>query len=253
MLRTFQFRRRNADLSAGRLLIWWTLVPIVVGTLFRLVWRTRVRGRRHIPATGPALVIANHQSHLDPMLLGCIISDRGPRMMARRSLYTDSPWPLPWILRVGYQVIFLDRGAADPAAMRAALTELQSGRVSIVFPEGTRTPDGHVQAFKRGVWLLIKRGGAPVLPIGIEGTFDAWPRGARPSRRGRIEVSIGEPVPAADLIAMGPDAALEWLRERIDAQREDASAGIRARSHGRWPGGRSERNTHEGESCTAGK
>jgi len=156
-------------------------------------------------------------------------------MMARRTLYTDSPWPVPWLLRVGFRVIFLERGAADPGAMRAALHELAEGRLAIVFPEGTRTVDGRVGAFQRGVWLLIKRSGAPVLPVGVEGTFDAWPKGSGPRRRGRIMLSIGEAIDNDRLLDMGVDDGLAHVRSQVDALRCEARTELRRRSRGRWP------------------
>ncbi|MCH2140955.1 MAG: 1-acyl-sn-glycerol-3-phosphate acyltransferase, partial [Phycisphaerales bacterium] len=135
----------------------------------------------------------------------------------------------------GFRVIFLERGAADPGAMRSALHELAAGRLAIVFPEGTRTQDGLIGAFQRGVWLLIKRSGAPVLPVGVEGTFDAWPRGSRPRLRGRVMLSIGTPIDNADLLEMGVDAGIAHIRERVDTLRAEARAEIRRRSRGRWP------------------
>jgi len=186
------------------------------------------------------------------MLLGIALYDRSPRMMARRSLLTDPLWPLPWILREGIRVVPVDRESADPSAMRTALTELKAGRLSVVFPEGTRTPDGCVQAFQRGIWLLIKRGRAPVLPIGVEGTFDAWPKGSRPRCRGRIMLNIGEPIANEELVAMGPDAALAHLRERVDALRMEAREDIRQRTGGRWPAAGPADRPLEDASCTAG-
>ena len=235
MLSFLQFRRRNPDRSPGGLLLWYTLVPVSVGALFWLIWRFRIRGRRSIPRTGAAIVISNHQSHLDPMMLGIAIRDRAPRAMARRSLETDSPWPIPWILRVGIRVIFLERGAADPAAMRAALNELQHGRVATLFPEGTRSEDGRMRPFERGVWLLIKRGKAPVLPVAVEGTGDAWPRDSKPRWRGRIMVNIGEPIPCETLLEMGVDKALPFLHAKVDALRAEARIEMRRRSKGKWP------------------
>ncbi len=250
MLSWLQFRRRNPSLPRTSLLLWWTCVPLFVGSLMRLIWRLRVQGRHRIPREGPALVICNHQSHLDPMILGCVLADRGPRMMARASLLTDSPWPLPWMLKNGFRIIPIDRDAVDPGAMRAAITELQEGRLSIVFPEGTRSEDGHLQEFRRGVWLLIKRGCAPVLPMAIEGTFDIWPRGRGPQTRGRMMVVIGEPIAHDTLLEMGPEEGLRFLAAQVESLRAEAMSSIRARSGGRWPGPR----IREGDTpCTAGK
>jgi 1-acyl-sn-glycerol-3-phosphate acyltransferase len=235
VLSFLQFRRRNPDRSAGGLLLWYTLVPVTVGWLFWLLWRFRIRGRRNVPRSGATIVISNHQSHLDPMMLGIATRDRAPRAMARRSLETNSPWPIPWILRVGIRVIFLERGAADPAAMRAALHELKHGRVATLFPEGTRSEDGCMRPFERGVWLLIKRGKASVLPVAVEGTGDAWPRNSRPQWRGRIMVNIGKPIACETLLEMGVDKALPFLHAKVDALRAEARVEIRSRSKGKWP------------------
>jgi 1-acyl-sn-glycerol-3-phosphate acyltransferase len=197
-------------------------------------------------------VIANHQSHLDPLLLGAVLHDRAPRMLARRTLQTDSPWPVPWMLRTGCRVIFVHQDAADPGAMRAVLRELHADRLSVVFPEGTRTEDGTMQPFERGMWLLIKRGRQPVLPIGIEGTFDAWPRKAGLRLRGRIMFNVGEPIAHEDLLAMGVDSAIAFLHDRVDALRAEARAIMRQRSGGRWPLPGPADESSGDASCTAG-
>ncbi len=252
MLSILQFRRRNDDRSAISHLVWYGLVAWSVGGVCWLLWRFRTMGRGRIPRRGAALVIANHQSHIDPMLLGIILRDRSPRMLARRSLLTDSPWPMPWVLRSGYRCIFVDRDSADPSAMRAVLGELHAGRLSVVFPEGTRSVDGTMLPFERGVWLLIKRGGAPILPVGIEGTFDAWPKGSGPRRKGRIMANVGAPIACDTLLEMGVDRALAFLHDQVDALRAEARAEIRRRTHGRWPLPGPADDYTGASSCTAG-
>ena len=168
-------------------------------------------------------------------MLSIALMDRAPRAMARRSLERNSVWPIPWLLRVAYQSIFVERGASDPAAMRAALKELASGRLSVLFPEGTRSDDGTMLPFQRGIWLLIKRGSGPVIPVGVEGTLDAWPRGLRPRLRARVMLNIGNPIPQSQLLGMGVDGAIPFLHERVDTLRREARAEIRCRSRGRWP------------------
>lgn len=252
MLSLLQFKRRNTEASVFNLLFWWICVPWFVTASSWVLWRLRVRGRENLPRTGGALVIANHQSNLDPLLMGAVLNDRAPRMLARRTLQTDSPWPVPWMLRVGCRVIFVDQETADPGAMKAVIAELKAGRVSVVFPEGTRSVDGTMLDFERGVWLLIKRGGQPVLPIGIEGAFDVWPRKSRLRLRGRIVFHIGEPIPCEDLLAMGVDQALAFLHERVDTLRAEARAAIRVRSGGRWPLAGPADIQNGSPSCTAG-
>ena len=235
MLSFFQFRRRNSDRSWFAMILWWGIVPWSVGTIGRLLWGYRTVGIQRVPRTGPALVIANHQSHLDPMFIGVAVRDRGFRALARQTLMQDLPRFIAWCMRVGYQTIQLDQDGPDPASLKASVHELKSGRLSVIFPEGERSDDGTVQPFQRGVWLLIKRSGAPVLPMGVEGTFDAWPSGGRPTLHARALLHIGELIPHQTLIKMGPDEGLSYLRQVIDDLRMKARADIRRRSRGRYP------------------
>ncbi len=235
MLSLFQFRRRNSDRSPLALLFWWGVVPWVVGAAARLVWGYRSVGIDRVPRTGPALVVSNHQSHLDPMLIGVATRDRTFRALARKSLMTDLPRFIAWCMRVGIRTIQLDQDRADPAALKAAIAELKAGRLSLIFPEGERTPDGTVQPFERGAWLLIKRGGAPILPIGVDGAFDAWPRGSKMTRHAGVRLHIGELIPNEELMAMGPEHGLSFLRKRVDELRMAARADIRRRTKGRYP------------------
>ena len=216
-------------------MLWWGLVPWGVGAVGRVLWGYRTVRRRNVPRHGAALVIANHQSHLDPLFIGVAVRDRGFRALARRTLMQDLPWFIAWCMRVGYQTILLDQDGPDPASLKASVHELRSGRLSVIFPEGERTPDGTVQPFQRGVWLLIKRSKAPVLPMGIEGTFDAWPRGSRPTMRAKVRLHVGDLIEHQTLIDMGPEKGLAYLRSVVDQLRLEARDEIRRRSRGRYP------------------
>ena len=119
--------------------------------------------------------------------------------------------------------------------MKDVLAELNASRVAMVFPEGMRSTDGTVSQLQRGVWLLIRRGGAPVLPMAVEGVLDVMPPGKGLQRRGRLAVTIGPPIPAEELIEMGREAALEHLRLVMDDLRMELREDIRSRTQGRWP------------------
>jgi 1-acyl-sn-glycerol-3-phosphate acyltransferase len=120
--------------------------------------------------------------------------------------------------------------------MRAAISELQSGRCVLIYPEGTRTPDGTVKLFKSGVALLLKRADAMVIPIGIDGAFDAWPRNrSRPRWRRAIECEAGEPIPSAELLADGVPAAMKRLEKEVEVLRLRCRARLRARFGPEYP------------------
>lgn len=210
------YRRRLPDRGAWSIFFWWIIVRSVVRVAMWLVYRLRCRNRARIPRSGPALYVSNHQSHLDPPIVGCLT---GPlACLARADLLTVPFWG-PVMHQIG--AIPIDRDRGDAGAMRAALEVLQAGGRVLVFPEGTRTRDGSIGTFRPGLLVLVKRTGAPVVPIAIEGAHAAWPIGRKyPRLRGRIAVTAGDPIPAAELLAMSREAAMEHLRKTIDELRQ---------------------------------
>ena len=236
MFKFLQIRRRSSRRTWIGVLFWWSFVPsIICRTTLWLAYRCRWYGYEHVPAHGPALFICNHQSHFDPVLLGVILRDRCPRALARETLRTDSKF-WGWMIGTAYDSIWLSQDRSDPGAMKAALNELAEGRITMIYPEGARTPDGSIRPFKRGAFLLIKRGKAPVIPAAIEGAHDVWPRGqSKPSLSGRIKVKVGTPIAAETLIEMGPEAALTLIHNRIESMRLELRDEIRRETRGTYP------------------
>ena len=197
--------------------IWWWVGYAMTWIVYRLLWRVRFHERARIPPSGPLLYVANHQSYLDPNLVGAFVGRRRFTPMARASLFDGLL--LGWALRkVG--VIPLEQGRGDVAAVRAALGELAAGRCVLIFPEGGRTPDGILAPFLRGVMVLLKRSRATVVPVAVEGTFDAWPMGrSRPRLGGFLGVMAGEPIEAQVLLSMETDEALAHLRRTVEELR----------------------------------
>ncbi|HBZ96951.1 MAG TPA: hypothetical protein DEO57_03820 [Phycisphaerales bacterium] len=236
MFKFLQIRRRSSRRTWIGVLFWWTFVPsIVCRSVLWMFYRCRWYGYEHVPRHGAALFISNHQSHFDPVLLGVILRDRCPRALARETLRTDSKF-WGWMIGTAYDSIWLSQDRSDPGAMKVALNELAEGRITMIYPEGARTRDGSIQPFKRGAFLLIKRGKAPVVPAAIEGAHDVWPRGqSKPSLRGRIKVKLGEPIQAEELIEMGAEAALTLIHERIETMRLELREQMRRETGGSYP------------------
>ena len=136
----------------------------------------------------------------------------------------------------GMQAIPIDRSKGESAPMKAALAQLKAGRRIIIFPEGSRSSDGTMKEFKRGLVLIIKRAKVPVIPLAVEGTFDAWPTGQKfPKLTGRVRVSAGPALDPAELLADGPDAAIEKLKREIETMRLELRSEIRQATKGRLP------------------
>jgi 1-acyl-sn-glycerol-3-phosphate acyltransferase len=153
-----------------------------------------VEGWEDIP-DGACLFASNHQSMVDPPLVGSCLP-REIAFVARRSLF-DNP-VFGFVIRACHSIP-LDRGQADVGAIRAALAALAEGRGLLIFPEGTRSPDGVIADAKAGAGLLACKSGAPVVPIQIRGARDVLPRGALfPVGSARIRVRFGRPLAPAD-------------------------------------------------------
>lgn len=232
-MKLLQLRRRAPAMSFTSAFFGWTLIYLVVLVGMVLVYRIRRRGRENVPPRGPIVYVANHQSHYDPPIVGLVVGDRPFAALARSGLFDFKPFA--WlILLLG--AIPLRLGAGDAAAMRAAIGTLRRGGAVLMFAEGGRTTDGCIGKFKPGLLTLLKRVPATVVPVALEGAFDVWPRGRRfPRLRGRVAAAACHPIPAADLLAMEPAAAMERLRREIETMRLDLRRELRAATAGRLP------------------
>lgn len=156
--------------------------------LARGLYDFRVVGAERLNFEGPALIAANHVSFLDPPFIGQAF-DSPIHYFARKTLF-DHP-VAGWILRE-WQTIPIDRDKPDASSLKATIRLLRSGKKVLIFPEGTRSPDGSLQKPEAGVGLFIAKSGAPVLPVRIFGTYDAYPRGAKFMRPALITLVVGE-------------------------------------------------------------
>lgn len=159
--------------------------------LARVFSDIQVIGLERIPRRGPLLLVANHINAIDPTLvLGFI--PRRLSWMAKQEIFND---PFSGTLARLYESFPVRRGEADLAALRTATQLLSEGRVVGVFPEGTRSPNGHMQKALPGAAMIALRTGVPVLPVGISGSEPVklpklfW----KPFPRPRIRIVFGEP------------------------------------------------------------
>jgi len=109
----------------------------------------------------------------------------------------------------------IDREGTGLAGLKETLRRLKAGELVLIFPEGTRTRDGEVAPLKPGFIAVARRSRVPLIPVGLDGAYQAWPRTALFPRAGRVAVVIGEPISADQLAAMSDDELLAELEQRI--------------------------------------
>jgi 1-acyl-sn-glycerol-3-phosphate acyltransferase len=155
-------------------------------------FRPIVRGTQHVPTSGAFIIAPVHRSNVD-FAFAIYVTRRKTFFMAKDSLW-ETRLLGGFIQAMG--AFPVNRGGADRAALAAAEQVLTAGEPLVLFPEGTRKEGRTIGALHEGAAFLASRTGAPILPVGIAGTDLAMPRGAKVPRPHRVEVVIGEPVPA---------------------------------------------------------
>lgn len=207
---------------------WWDFCAFLCWSWLKLAYRLKRVHRDRVPRTGAILVVSNHESFLDPMVNGVTVWDRQFTALARDSLFRG---PFGFVLR-SVAARPIKREGGDLEAMKTALAELEAGRVVILYPEGTRSPDGTLQEFKRGVLLLVKRAKPTILPMAVDGTFEAWPRGRKlPRLLGKVVCVCGEPLSGEELAKLDAESALKAMRDAVAKAQVEAQA-IRAGASG---------------------
>jgi len=155
-------------------------------TLFATYLPTRFLHAERVPVTGPVILVSNHASFIDPPLVGAGFN-RMVNYLARDTLFKV---PLLAGLLRRWQVVPVDRGGGG-AGLKAILDRLLGGGIILLFPEGTRTRDGRLQPAKPGVGLTVIKSDAPVVPVRVFGTFEAYGRHLRWPRPRRLTVHYG--------------------------------------------------------------
>jgi 1-acyl-sn-glycerol-3-phosphate acyltransferase len=226
-----------------------TLAVVIIGATNALV-RRRWQGLERIPASGPAIVAANHVSYADPVILARFIWDAGrvPRYLAKSSLFR---MPLiGWIVSKAGQIP-VERGSRDAAgSLRAAAEALHAGEVVVVYPEGTvtRDPDFWPMTAKTGLArLALLVPDVPVVPVGQWGAqhaIDVYHRRYRPLPRKTVTIRAGEPVdlsafrtaePTAQVLRELTTAVMIAVRDEVAAVRgQEAPATFSARPKEAW-------------------
>ncbi len=178
-----------------------------------VLYRIRVENRELVPASGGALVLSNHQSNFDPVLVG-LACDRRLNFLARQSLFHIPGFRQ--LIEV-LDAIPIDREGTGLSGLKETLRRLKRGELVLIFPEGTRTTDGAVGRLKPGFCALARRAGVPLVPMAIDGAYAAWPRRQPLPRLGKIRIVFGKPIEPAEIERLDDGQLLAEVEERIRA------------------------------------
>jgi 1-acyl-sn-glycerol-3-phosphate acyltransferase len=168
---------------------------LVVRPLLYLFYQERIYGTENVPLTGNLIVVSNHASDFDPLIVGSCMG-RPVAFMAKEELF-EIPVLSQAIQAFGAYPV--KRGAGDRAAIRAAIASIEKGWATGIFLQGTRTLDGRVTEPKLGAAMIAAKTQAPFLPISIWGTETILPKGAKfPKLFQPVTVRIGQLIPAPE-------------------------------------------------------
>ena len=172
---------------------------------FKIFHRIEVKDVHNIPSTGAFILASNHTSYFDPPALGCKLP-RNLHYFARDSLFF---WPLGLLIR-NLNSIPVNRSQLDIATLKRVLKVLKSGDPLLVFPEGTRSPDGKLGVGKKGIGLLLAKSQSDVLPAKVVGGFDVLGKGMLIPRIGRQLVVTYGPLLRFDQLDPGKSDPLRY-------------------------------------------
>jgi len=189
---------------------WYALLWCPCYAISQVWFRYRFSGKSHVPQTGPVLLVSNHQSHLDPVLVG-IACPRQLKYLARQGLFF---WPFSlWIRSLG--AVPIDRSKGSIAGIRTTLDLLKKGEAVVVFPEGSRTPDGKMHPLLPGFCLLARRSRATIVPVAIDGAFKAMPRGSAFAWPAKISLAFGPSITSQDYDGLDDKQLTQIVTTRI--------------------------------------
>ena len=192
---------------------------------FALSFSFKSRGSHHMPRQGPVLLIANHESFLDPLVVGLGVRRR-IHYLARKTLFKN-PLFGKYLHSVG--TVPVDQEGVAKEGLRTSIDLLRGGKAMLIFPEGERSWTGKLQPFKPGIYLLLKKAPVPIVPVGVAGPYEAYPRGAAypklsplfwPATGAGIACSVGKPIAPEEYGHLGREELLDFLfravRDEVD-------------------------------------
>ena len=191
---------------------------------FATYLRWRVVGAENVPKTGGVILAANHASYIDPPLVGAGL-DRDINYLARQSLFR---FPIVGRILHSWNSVPVDREGGGAKGLKIILDRLLGGAGIILFPEGTRTSDGKSQPAHAGIGLIVAKSEAPVVPVHVFGTFEAWGRNQKLPRPKKIMVRYGQPMRFEKLRAEAKNCPKDRLKQIYQEIANEIMAAIAA-------------------------
>jgi 1-acyl-sn-glycerol-3-phosphate acyltransferase len=200
-----------------RLLVWYHSVRLVCAGVSMILMRWRSTGQGNIPAGGGVLLVCNHVSFLDVFFLAIPLS-RPLNYVARSTLFVS--FVGMFIRSVGGFPI--QREGIGAGGMKETLRRLKAGGIVALFPEGTRSPDGELGPLKPGIAVLATRLGVPVVPAGLAGLYESWPRSHLMPVPHPVRIHYGQPILPDELAGLDTEAVTALIRGRMQLIHQEA-------------------------------
>ena len=191
----------------------YSLLRVFARLIAVTFYRLRCEGREHWPAIGGGLVCSNHQSFFDPPLVG-MTCPRQMNYLARETLFKV---PVLNQVMAYLGTIPIDREGSGLSGLKETLKRLRAGELVLIFPEGTRTHDGELLPLKPGFCSVARRSRVPLIPVGMDGAFQAWPRTSPLPLPGKLAVVIGRPISPEEVEGLTDEALVAELDRRMRA------------------------------------
>ncbi len=206
-------RESHSDDARDRSLVrffWYRIVQWFFSTVLAASNGLRTTGRENIPDRGPLLLVSNHLSHLDVLVLGILLA-RPLNYVARSTLFF---FPLgPFIRSLG--AFPIQRDGIGAQGLKETFRRLKMGGIVTLFPEGTRTSDGELGELKPGIALLASKARVAIVPAAISGTFEAWPKSRSLPVSHPIRVHFGRPITPEQVKSLAAEELTALIRSRI--------------------------------------
>ena len=191
--------------------------------LFLLVFRCRYFNGERVPKTGGCILAANHCSYLDPPLVGSGVR-RQVGMLARKSLFR---FPVFGAILRSWDAVPVDPKGGSAAGLKGILDRVADDGAVLIFPEGTRSPDGNLLPARSGLGLMVVKTEAPVVPVRIWGTHEAYGRNSRVPKPKKLAIKFGPPLTFRSLREEAKHCSKHRLKELYQQASDEVMSAIR--------------------------